>query len=42
MEKAVGQLLATSGVPLAVGHTLQSASWALWEQSTVTMAGMLQ
>ena len=42
LEKAVGQLLATLGVLLAVGHTFQSATWAQWGQSTVIMAEMLQ
>jgi len=37
LEKAVAQSLVSSVVPLAESHTLQSAVWVLWEQSTVTM-----
>jgi len=42
LEKAVAQFLVPSVVPLAESHTLQSAVWVLWEQSTVTMGEMLQ
>jgi len=41
LEKAVAQFLVPSVVQ-AESHTLQSAEWVLWEQSTVTMGGMLQ
>jgi len=42
LEKAVVQFLATSVVLLAENLMFQSAAWVQWDQSTVTMAGMLQ